>query len=157
MLSACRPQLSNRGIDSLGGGHLLRGIDSLGGGHLLRGLDSMGGGHLLRGIDSLGGGHLLRGIDSLGGGHLLRGIDSLGGGNLLREANSQGNRHTLTNTYTQRLLDYYSKWKPHGKSTHPTNTPKYKPRNIMHILLPVRETWEIIIGICIVLKFSRGW
>ncbi|KAF0295567.1 Orcokinin peptides type A [Amphibalanus amphitrite] len=89
-------QLSDRGIDSLGGGHLLRGIDSLGGGHLLRGIDSLGGGHLLRGIDSLGGGHLLRGIDSLGGGHLLR------------EADSQGGRRHLSNVYTQRLIDYYS-------------------------------------------------
>ena len=56
---------TNRALDSLGGGHVLRGgsLDSLGGGHVLRQLDPLGGGHVLRGLDSLGGGHILRDVD----------------------------------------------------------------------------------------------
>merc|ERR1712154_227689 len=60
-----------RGLDSLGGGHLLRRVDSLGGNRLLRRLDSLGGSALLRNLDSLGGGQLLlRQLDTLGGNHL---------------------------------------------------------------------------------------
>ena len=69
---------TNRALDSLGGGHVLRGgsLDSLGGGHVLRQLDPLGGGHVLRALDPLGGGHVLRGLDSLGGGHILRDVDN---------------------------------------------------------------------------------
>merc|ERR1712062_445751 len=69
--SALPVQEEARGLDSLGGGHLLRRIDSLGGNRLLRRLDSLGGSNLLRSLDSLGGGQLLlRQLDTLGGNQL---------------------------------------------------------------------------------------
>lgn len=99
------PELSQRTLDSLGDGNILRSLDSLGSGNFLRSLDSLGGGNILRDLDSLEGAKFLRSFGSLGlvgNPHLrpnsegfdYRQLDSLGGANILRSDSRSDSGHS---------------------------------------------------------------
>ena len=96
-----RSLMAARGLDKIGGGHLLGVLDPYTGGQIFRSLDRS---HLLDSLDSFQGGEVVRMLDAITGGDLLSSLDSADGVAVLNALKKIHTKHP------KRMLDSVSGW-----------------------------------------------